>query len=234
VATVLLCLICTARPPYLGVALLPLTVAAATIRWRVASAAAVVLSVAAWLLLGAISALAPSTIAGADPAAQIALLLHDPLSVGTIAVETLQTHWSIYARGFVDSLGWQDTGLPRWYHIAAWIVLTVAAGAVVLADRQTRIGRVPRLVLAAAILLSAAAVFGIEYLTWTPPGAAAVEGVQGRYFLPLALLAAVALPTLGSARLRAARWGLSLAVALFPVVTIGVTLRAIVLRYYLG
>ncbi len=38
------------------------------------------------------------------------------------------------------------------------------------------------------------AIYDAEYLTWTPVGAAAIEGAQGRYGLPLIPFLAVLLP----------------------------------------
>jgi len=233
-AVVLLALICTSRPPYVGLALLPLTVPSVAARWRLASAAAVVLSVAAWSTLAAISAWTSYNVTGADPSAQATLLLGHPWDIARIALDTLQRYGSDYIHGFIGVFGWSGTRLPRSYEVAAVIVLGIAAAATMLGERGRRIGIVPRALIAGSILLSAAAVFGIEYLTWTPPGALVVDGVQGRYFLPLALVAAAALPALRIARLEPARWALSLAVGLLPIVTLGVTLRSIVLRYYLG
>jgi uncharacterized membrane protein len=41
-----------------------------------------------------------------------------------------------------------------------------------------------------------AALFLIEYLLWTPVGDPAIYGIQGRYFIPLAIAAGIGLPHL--------------------------------------
>jgi uncharacterized membrane protein len=91
----------------------------------------------------------------------------------------------------------------------------------------------------AAILLSTGAVFGAMYLIWSPVGGPVVDGVQGRYFLPIAaFLPLVALgerPSEGQASTvrRLQRWANVLVLA-FPLVSLLVVERAVVLRYYLA
>jgi uncharacterized membrane protein len=81
--------------------------------------------------------------------------------------------------------------------------------------------------------LCAAAIFGIEYLTWTAPGSPVVEGVQGRYFLPLAAVFSLSIP--GWPRL--GRWIEPWAVAAVIVLMIVMppaVIHSLVIRYYLG
>ena len=87
--------------------------------------------------------------------------------------------------------------------------------------------------MAASVLLSTAGVFAIEYLTWTIPGGAIVEGVQGRYLLPI-LLVGTGLLSLGRAKkCERLRQALIVLVAVFPVVSLAVTMNAVIWRYYL-
>lgn len=85
----------------------------------------------------------------------------------------------------------------------------------------------------AAMLASIGGIFGLHYLTWTPVGGPVVQGVQGRYFLPLAMLLSAAAPMLGTARL-ALRRILVAAVAIFPAYSLGTALLAVIARYYLS
>jgi len=70
-------------------------------------------------------------------------------------------------------------------------------------------------------------------MTWTVPGRVTVDGVHGRYFLPLALVGTGLLPAFGDTRLRQLQNFLMAAVAAFPVVTLAYIMNAVVLRYYL-
>jgi hypothetical protein len=169
---------------------------------------------------------------GADPAAQIEWLHSDPLLIVQVAWETLTQNWHTYLVGFVGQLGWLDTELPPAYHTAAHAVLAVALMATMVGLRGERIGIPSRLIMTAGLLFSAAGLFAIQYLTWTVPGHPTVDGVYGRYFLPLAMVGAGLLPAFGNTRL--ARLHDMLVVVGFPVVTLAVVMRAVVLRYYLG
>ena len=79
--------------------------------------------------------------------------------------------------------------------------------------------------------LSALLVFLVQYLTWTQVGLIFVDGVAGRYFLPLALFWPGSPPGC-----RAAGWtGRSCSPwLLFPAISLAVVMRAVILRYYLG
>jgi uncharacterized membrane protein len=83
------------------------------------------------------------------------------------------------------------------------------------------------------VFLSIAAVFGIQYLTYTPPGHATIEGIQGRYFLPIALVGTTLLPAFGNVRMARIENWLLLFVVVFPLVSLTVVMRAVILRYYL-
>jgi uncharacterized membrane protein len=76
-------------------------------------------------------------------------------------------------------------------------------------------------------------IFVIQYLSWTRPGAEIIDGVQGRYFIPLAAALALAVPgyrRLGPLIRPAALGGL----AMFGVITPLVVVQALVVRYYMG
>jgi uncharacterized membrane protein len=104
-------------------------------------------------------------------------------------------------RQLIGVLGLFDSPLQQWVYPALTTVLVACC--LTRLDVQPRLRR--RLILVAAGTAAgyAAAVFAIFYLVWTPPDAAQVWGVQGRYFLPaLAPIAAVvaALVTRGTSQ----------------------------------
>jgi uncharacterized membrane protein len=189
--------------------------------------------VLAWSAIAAATALTNvGDFMGADPAAQLAKLRTDLLLRAT--GNTLDVYWWAYAEGFVGRLSWLDLALPRTYLRTAQWMLVVAAIAAALGIKGRPIGVGRRLVIVAGLLGAALGLFGIQYLTWTAPGSAMVEGIQGRYVLPLALVGTALLPALGHTRLAALHRPLALAVTAFPIVSIAVVMRAVVLRYYLG
>jgi uncharacterized membrane protein len=76
--------------------------------------------------------------------------------------------------------------------------------------------------------LSALAVVTMLYLTWTPLGGAAIEGIQGRYFFPLAPLVLMAFYV----RRRGVRKGGQLPLALYLLALLGYTAYVLVRAYY--
>ena len=227
-----LVLVATARPPYAGLALLPLALTRMGWRPRLLAAAVVVACVLGWSGIVAGTSLSNINQAnGADPAAQLARLRGDPLLLVRATWQALVLDGPGYVEQFVGRLSWFDLELPPAYHLAARVLLGVAALATLLGAKRPRAGPGGRLLVVAALLASAFGVFAAEYVTWTVPGNAVVEGVEGRYFLPLALAGAAVLPALGGPALARLRGALVLVVVAFPVVSLAVTMHAVVLRH---
>jgi uncharacterized membrane protein len=228
--------IAMARPPYILLALLPLALEELPWRLRLLGAAIAAGLGAAWsLVVLATSMTDVGGFVGADPAAQAAWLLRQPWQFAAILTETLLIWWKSLVVSFVGQLGWLTVALPPAYHAAALGVLALAALATALGGGGGRLRPRGRLLVLVALLAASVAMFAIQYLTWTPPHHPWVAGVQGRYFLPLALAGIGVLPGLPrhwrSDRLRAILIGV---VAVFPVVTLAVTVQAVVERYYLA
>ncbi len=146
---------------------------------------------------------------GIDPRLQLQFLWNRPDAGLTALLATWWQEWRNYAYTGIGVLGWLDTWLPpRVYSLYPCLLgLAVFTGP---APRRTEVlppwwapGFTAGIFLASAVLLSLAC-----YLSWTPPGAARVEGLQGRYFLPLTPLLLLWLPPLASlpeSRLRLVR-----------------------------
>ena len=222
-----LALVVQARPPYLLLALLPL--AAGVPRWaRLAGCAAVLASVIAWSAASLRASGADvAHFHGSDAHAQALLLAHAPWRLPVALFKTLGAEGSDFVDEFLGRLGWLDVHMPQSYRFAALLLLGLAAMAGRLAGRGW-LQRRRALVCAGCLLGAALGVFVIQDLTWTPPGGTLIEGVQGRYFLPLALLAAVLLAPRVPGRIGWIAWP----VLLFPVVSIVVAVHRITLRYY--
>lgn len=161
--------------------------------------------------------------AAVDREGQIRDALADPLRVAGIVAEDYLRQGDRYVAQVVGQLGWLDANLPRpllWGY-------TLLLGLLALFDTRRTVAVLPwqRVLLAVASLAVLALVSASQYAAWTPHGADYVEGIQGRYFLPLVPAAAWMLHTrrfgTGPARLdRVLPWlgALSLAVAFWTVV----------------
>jgi uncharacterized membrane protein len=214
-----------ARPAYLPMAALPLVSVRRLHRraWLCFVAVFVVSMIWTTYILSSVSV---PLMASFNPTAQALYLLHQPWTIVPIAINTLVRMHEGYTLSFIGVLGSLDTVLPSSYYDAAWLVLLLVFASVAA-------GLTRRTWLSLLICLAAAgAIFFTWYLTWTVPQSDHVEGVQGRYFLPLAAVFAMAVPTwrhLGEVLRRPA-----LAALLgFAVVTPMIVVHALVLRYYL-
>lgn len=125
------------------------------------------------------------------PEAQMKFLAEHPLHLLRTLPATLAEHGMRWAREFVGCLGWLDTALPAWFVGGFWVLILAAA--LLRTPGEPRLpfsGRVPLLLaFGAMVLLTLTALFVLV----TPPTSPTIEGIQGRYFTPLAPLALISL-----------------------------------------
>ena len=215
-----------ARVAYLPLCLLPLLLPV-PLHARLAATGGTVAAVLGWTLL-ADHAVLPHR-ASVQMAQQLHALLRHPGLCPVLLRSTVQIQWvqgCPYCREAVGVLGWLDTPLPNPYYALAGLVLLAAFAA------SRGPGTLVGLRRLAAIGLVAAAVgivFALQYLSWSPIGSRTIEGVQGRYFLPLVPFLGLVLPC---GRMRMPVWLLA-GLCAFPALSIVLTLRAVVFRYYL-
>lgn len=161
-----------------------------------------------------------------DPAGQVAYLIHNIAALPGLLWATVKLHAVGLGLGFIGSLGWLDTLLPKGYYAGAAVCLGLA----LLHDTRERLGMVPALLAAGAILAVSGGMALSLYIIWSPVGAPVVEGLQGRYFLPAALASVFVLPALPLPE-RGRRWASRLCLV-FPLATLAVVPPAILQRYY--
>jgi uncharacterized membrane protein len=222
--TLMLLLPAMARPPYAALSgLLLLTAPKNSLRAWI-SAASIVTCMGSWWLSAAGSTV---TIPPGDPSTQWASTIAHPTRLLVTAWSTLLSESKEAGVQLIGVLGWQDTRLAPSFIELAGTVLAFA-----LVSSTTGPARRPWL----AMLISMTGIAGVFlaiYFLFTSTGAAVVNGMQGRYFLPLVAVLALALPALP--------W---LGYKLIPVATAGavvlaiiepaVVIRTIAVRYYLS
>ncbi len=154
-------------------------------------------------------------------------LLADPLLLPTVMMNSFAENGPWLLKSVIGYLGFTDTLMPRWYYLAV-------AGALIVA-LITPGNRGPVLWPATLALLTFVALLtalcAALYMTWTPLGQATINGLQGRYILPVLPLLAWAIPECGPRleRVLAPAW---YPVLLFPLMTMAVTPAVIMERYY--
>jgi uncharacterized membrane protein len=234
-------LIAVARPPYVPLALLPALLPGLRLRLCAMMAGCTVLATLLWDLLAAAVALTKTrTDIPIDPAAQLHWIMIHPGGMVMVALHTVQAVTGTLAAQFVGILGWMDAPLPPAYTAAAqgMLLLTLlvtltgrSASPIPLARAWIDAGCVVLGIAVSTVLL-----FAVQYLTWNVVGAALVDGVQGRYFLPLALALGAVLPGLlpGLFRFTRVRIALLAVISAVPALGLTVAMRVVVHRYYLG
>jgi uncharacterized membrane protein len=219
-------LIGLARPPYGVLALLPLAISIGSGRRELWVFLGIVSCVAAWTIFS--MKVTSVNMNGADPGIQITHILQHPFDILPIAWRTISEFSENYFREFIGVLGWLDTVLPNWFVRGAGIALAASLLGVCASTPGPR----PWLAFLIAVLGSGA-IFGTQYLTWTRPLAPFVDGVQGRYFIPLAPVGALSLPAAPKFIRPVLPW-LSMAGIIFlAILAPAVVIRSIVYRYYL-
>ncbi|MBE7211929.1 MAG: DUF2142 domain-containing protein [Gluconacetobacter diazotrophicus] len=232
-AAVLIGAVAAARPPYAAMALL-LPILAPPGRRMAASgwAAGAVLLVAAWTI--AVDRWVMARPVAAAIAAQLGALEHRPATIATVAwgtaVEQVR-HGLPWVREAIGVLGWLDVLLPGPYYAAALVV-----GALAFAASRPEAGMAAvgwrRWAVAGLLVLSAVGIVLSIYLSWTAVGARTVDGVQGRYFLPLLLAGVLVLPPATGRWSGRRHLAACVVVAWFPCVSIAASVCAVAARYY--
>ncbi|WP_298215471.1 DUF2142 domain-containing protein [Acidocella sp.] len=185
-ATALLAVFVSAKPPYWPLLALPLILAA---RPRRRFAALLVLlglaTVLAWCVFGLRPLVTPVRHGDVSPSRQLHyLFLHPGLIPRLFAATFIKGGPSLMA-GAVGTVGWIEATLPRWVY-----ALVLGTG---LLAASLYVASLPRrwewrlALLGLAVGAAGAGVALSTYLTWDEVGQTNIEGLLGRYFIPLLL-----------------------------------------------
>ena len=115
-----------------------------------------------------------------DAVSQLRCVIHDPLHFVGIMARDLMLHAAYYLEGMIGRLGLNEFSLP--VPVVIIEVLTLIAAAI----SSTRIVPVRDRVLALLVVVgTGVGVVLSQYMIWSIVCGDAIEGVQGRYFLPV-------------------------------------------------
>lgn len=128
----------------------------------------------------------------------LATILGDPLGSYVMlcrTVESLGAFWLVNVPG--DSLGWfqQDTSFPDYVPMLFLLLLTLSS--IRSKDDECTLSVSSRLLFVVLFLICSAGVVLSLWLTWTESNELLIQGVQGRYFIPLLPMLVIALRTEG-------------------------------------
>ena len=222
--------IVTARPPYLPLAALPLLISGTALRLRLTCFILIVTVCLLWSLMMAMFVAVPLPIEGgtSDVPHQAGQLLLHPMNV---ASATLQTLISSARYKYIEFVGLGLWWLPLEYYTAAGVILALTVALCMLSPR--RVAWWPYSPMICALVVTSAILVFIACYLFTHPGAPGIVGVQGRYFIPLALLVPAMVPCIQPRMKTVPALALGV-VALFPAISIATLLYSIVWRFYLA
>jgi len=178
----------------------------------------------------------PGTMFGTtDPARQMEVFLHQPSLILSLPIGALIGDFNVYMLGLVGVIGTLDLFLPPWLYTVWFWAMPVALAAVVLDGARKAPSWAPlaSMLGVLAIAASVVALFDGQYLSWTAVGAQAVDGVQGRYLIPLLPMLGLVLPRLPVPNARTIRAVLLVAPVFAAAASLAAVPRLLVTTYYL-
>lgn len=199
IITALFAVLAVSKPPLVLCSLIPLGFVLRDRAWL--RALPIVFSIAAvlvWQKLGS----DPAKVLfrqgfGVSAGGQVHWVLSHPLLLPGLAFNTLKINAVHNIHEFFGVLGWLDTVFPQWFYRSAYAGIAITSLFCLFpALRQSDLrqsGRITAITII-AVLLAIGAVYFSLYVIWTPVGAPVIDGVQGRYFLPIAPFLALIFP----------------------------------------
>ncbi len=157
-------------------------------RWRYISAFLIVFAVSLGVDLylnmpRGLSAHVAKGTAGAASAGGGVTIFHQAWDFLLLVGKTFKVYHPFYLETYIGRLGWLDTGLP--YGLRLFYLL----GLLVLARLDFRpeihFGLWRKFLSLTVFLGIFLPLFFVFWLTWTPAGSGQIEGIQGRYFIPI-------------------------------------------------
>ena len=161
---------------------------------------------------------------GVDPARQMAFVRDNPIYFIQTAATSLVRSLPSTAAHFTGKFGWEKNYLGP-----VWLALLWLALAAVLFSEQYRAGQRLRWLAASAVFLFTGMFAFTMYAIWCPVGAGEVTNFQGRYFVPVAPLVALAV---ANGLLQRFRREIRMAALLVLLLGTGAMVIAILQRYY--
>jgi uncharacterized membrane protein len=108
----------------------------------------------------------------------------------SVMISNFNTKGYWYLETFIGKAGWLDVALPPLLVFFCLVFLVI----VILTDTPpVEVRAWTRFLAAASYLAAMIGISYVMYLVYTPVGSGAIEGIQGRYLIPVAPLAALAM-----------------------------------------
>jgi uncharacterized membrane protein len=121
-----------------------------------------------------------------SPSKQLLFVLSHPIQYLQILGKTIWMNAHTNIEQFIGVLGWLDTGLPNFQinlYLLALLIVSLIGGSMTV-----KISLKQKIVIFAILTLNFLFIMSLLYLSWNPVGSKSIEGLQGRYLIPLSPL----------------------------------------------
>ena len=132
-----------------------------------------------------------------NPGRQLHYILVHPFTSFITLLRALRVHGSGYTQEMFGQLSFANVNIPTVAMVLS--ATSMVAGALSAAPTK-RVRRIQLAAVGVVVVASTVIIFVVEYLSWSNVGANVVRGVNGRYFVPLFVLAVSAVGVLPPVR----------------------------------
>lgn len=164
---------------------------------------------------------------GVSTSAQISYILSNPLSLFAVFGNTLFNSSVDIISMFVGQVAFLNGILPSWLIYGYLLILILVA---LLENKEVEIRLNQKIVPLFVFLSSSLLIFIVEYITFTPVGQNFIEGIHGRYFIPVAPLLFI---LFYNKRFNTEFKYLNLIIIIFTVISLFIALFVLIKRFYI-
>ena len=113
-------------------------------------------------------------------------LASQPWKLLVLIGNTLRVHGLTYLEQYLGGMGWGETKMPFWHMVSYGLVLLGVAAC----DREKdiAISAKQKAIILSIVVTNIVLIFTLLYITWTSLDSDVIQGIQGRYFIPLSPL----------------------------------------------
>lgn len=179
-----------------------------------------------------------------SPINQILFILSNPIAFISSFLNTIVQNFQYYLITFIGTFGWVDTGLDTSLPnilVYTYLIILILVSLLDKSDLSIKLNmldkdnlkiklnqKVISLITLSIIFIS---IFTLEYILWTVVGKSTIDGVYGRYFIPIAPLFFVLLYNKKTKyNLKGKNW----AIIIFALIVLTISLFLIVKRFHIS
>jgi len=192
----------------------------------------IVFSLAWWVVTNSAGNGLVQTGMNVKPFEQSLYILQNPITTVILIFTSIYQSGQFYLNSLIGWFGWLTFPLPDFVY---WLFL-IGLSLAILGDMQNRFAltKSQKIIFLSVFLLYIVGVMISMYIFWTPPKNSIIEGVQGRYFIPI-----VPLLLYLAASLRRPEWGrldrlFTGSVTVIVPMVLAFSFQTIYLRYFVA